>query len=73
MFDIRIASKEDIPLIQKLTYQVWPQTYASILSQEQVNYMLGMMYSEVSLQKQMEEGARFLIINDNGSPAGFAS
>lgn len=73
MLNIRKASTEDIPLIQKLTYSVWPQTYASILSQEQIEYMLEMMYSHTSLQKQMSEGAQFIIVNDNNEPVGFAS
>lgn len=73
MLNIRKATIEDIPLIQKLTYSVWPQTYASILSQEQIEYMLEMMYSYTSLQKQMDEGAQFIIVNDNNEPVGFAS
>ena len=73
MLNIRKASTEDIPLIQKMTYSVLPQTYASILSQEQIEYMLEMMYSHTSLQKQMSEGAQFIIVNDNNEPVGFAS
>lgn len=73
MLNIRKATTEDIPLIQKLTYSVWPQTYASILSQEQIEYMLDMMYSHTSLQKQMAEGAQFIIVNNNNEPVGFAS
>ena len=74
MFEIRNAGIEDIPLIRDLTFRVWPQTYASILSQEQIDYMLEMMYSEKSLTRQMtEEACRFIIVYDNGRPVGFAS
>lgn len=35
--------------------------------------MLEMMYSEASLQKQMNEGCQFMIVYDNEIPVGFAS
>lgn len=73
MFKILNASENDIPLIRELTFQVWPQTYAAIISEEQMAYMLKMMYSESSLKKQMEEGAQFIIAYDDQEPVGFAS
>lgn len=73
MLKIRNASIKDIPLIQELTYQVWPQTYAPILSNEQIEYMLEMMYSDTSLRQQMGDGARFLIAYDDKVPVGFAA
>lgn len=73
MFSIRYASLADIPLIRKLTFQIWPQTYASTLTQDQIDYMLEMMYSETSLTKQMNEGAQFIIVYDHDKPVGFAS
>jgi len=74
MFDIRKAGVNDISLIRELTFRVWPQTYASILTQEQIDYMLEMMYSENSLQKQIkEDGCQFIIVFEDGNPVGFAS
>ena len=74
MFEIKKAGIDDIPLIRELTFRVWPQTYASILSQEQIDYMLEMMYSESSLKKQMtEDGCKFIIVYENENPVGFAS
>jgi ribosomal protein S18 acetylase RimI-like enzyme len=74
MFKIKHATIEDIPLIRELTFKVWPQTYSSILSKEQIDYMLEMMYSESSLEKQMtEEASHFIIVYENDTSAGFAS
>jgi diamine N-acetyltransferase len=67
------VSNESIPLIRDLTYRVWPQTYRGILSDDQIEYMLDMMYSEDSLKRQMAEGAEFIIVYDNDNPIGFAS
>jgi ribosomal protein S18 acetylase RimI-like enzyme len=74
MLSIRTASVKDIPLIKELTFAIWPQTYRSIISQQQIDYMLDMMYSTASLQKQMEEdGCTFIIVYDEKEPVGFAS
>lgn len=74
MIEIRKAFLEDINLIRELTFRVWPQTYAATLSQEQIDYMLELMYSEASLTRQMtEEGCNFIIVYENGNPVGFAS
>jgi diamine N-acetyltransferase len=73
MYNIRNASVEDIPLIRELTNKVWPQTYAVILSAAQIEYMLEMMYSGQSLQKQISGGAEFIIVYEDGVAVGFAS
>ena len=74
MLTVRKASIEDIPLIRELTFKVWPQTYAQLLSQEQIDYMLKLMYSEASLQKQMkEDGITFTLIYDEQTPVAFAA
>ena len=73
MYSIYHATEQDIPLIRELTFQVWPQTYAAILSPEKIEYMLNMMYSETSLRRQMADGCQFIIVYDNEEPAGFAS
>lgn len=70
---LRKASDEDILLIRELSMQVWPQTYATILSQEQVQYMLNGMYSEAALHRQMQDDHHFYIIYNAGIPIGFAS
>ncbi|MEP6700459.1 MAG: GNAT family N-acetyltransferase [Bacteroidota bacterium] len=73
MYSIRKATITDIPLIRELTFNIWPQTYAAILSQGKIDYMLEMMYSISSLQKQMNGGCHFIIAYDGSEPVGFAS
>lgn len=75
MDNLRIhkADTASIPLIQELTMQVWPQTYASTLSQEQIDYMLHLMYSTEALKEQMNKGVQFIIAYYNEQPIGFAS
>ena len=66
-YTIREAGVSDIQLIRELCEQVWPATYAPILSKEQLSYMMEWMYSPASLQRQMNEGCQFLLLllNDN--------
>ena len=70
---IRKAYPADIPLIRDMAYKIWPQTYGSILSQEQLDYMLNLLYSEKVLHEQMEGNIEFIIAYDGVHPVGFAS
>lgn len=73
MRSIREAKQEDIPHIRSLAFAIWPETYSSIISSEQIDYMLEMMYSEAALQKQMEEGCVFLLAENQNTLVGFAA
>lgn len=73
MLSIRNARIADIPLIRELTFNIWPQTYRSIITKEQIDFMLDRMYSEASLTEQMNKGNQFVIINDTDEPVGFAA
>lgn len=70
---IRQGLYTDIPLIQELGSRIWPPTYSDILSSEQIDYMLAMMYSAESLKNQMDCGHEFLIISELEMHIGFAS
>jgi diamine N-acetyltransferase len=73
MYTIVKAGKVDIETIRILCFKVWPQTYAAIISQAQIDYMLDMMYSPASLEEQIDTGAQFVIVYDENIPVGFAS
>ncbi len=70
---IRKAEATDIPAIRRIAQATWPSAYGNIISEEQLNYMLGMMYSEQSLNEQMEKGHQFYIAELDGNSFGFAS
>ena len=74
MFYIRKATTADIPLINHLAQQVFPETYKNILSSEQIAYMMDWMYSPESLRKQMEEeGHTYYIAYEECEAAGYVS
>lgn len=70
---IRKAYPADIPLIRDMAYKIWPQTYGSILSKEQLDYMLNLLYGEKALHEQIEGNIEFIIAYDGVHPVGFAS
>lgn len=63
---IRQATFEDIPAIQAMAEVVFRETYREILSPEQMEYMMDMMYSTQSLENQLAEGV-FFVCADVGS------
>ena len=62
-----------IPLIEELAQEIFPATYAPILSSEQIDYMMEWMYSTESLEKQFMDGHRFFIAAINDTPCGYLS
>lgn len=71
--ELRQASYKDIKSIQSVADIAFRETYKSILSEEQLVYMLGMMYSTSSLQKQMQEGQEFVLLYNGDTCLGFVS
>ncbi|HEY2727384.1 MAG TPA: GNAT family N-acetyltransferase [Parafilimonas sp.] len=69
---IRETTINDIPVIHDLALKIWPNTYKEILSLKQLEYMLELIYSESSLQKQFNEGHNFLIVEEDKQPIAFA-
>jgi ribosomal protein S18 acetylase RimI-like enzyme len=69
---IHEASPLEIEIIQSLIQRIWKPTYREILSEEQMDYMLGRMYDPLTLRSQMDEGHHFLLLNEDNSPVGFA-
>ena len=67
------AEIKDIPLIYSLAEETWNEHYISIVSQEQINYMLQLMYSTTALEKQMNNGHEFTFAYVDNKPAGYIS
>ncbi len=65
------ATKEDIPLLHRLGDRIFRQTYRTMLSQEQIEYMIDWMYSEENLEKQMDNNNVFYIVKYDGEACGY--
>ena len=67
------ADEKDIRSIRTLARVTSPATYSSIISAEQIDFMMDMMYSETVLRRELEGGVTFLMLLADGTPAGFVS
>ncbi len=65
----------DIPLIRQLAGVAFPATYKSIITAEQIDYMMDMMYSTTSLTRQMteEHHTYLLLYTPENEAAGYVS
>ncbi len=71
---IQRASAADIPTIRELAHCIWWAHYPEIISPEQVEYMLGQLYSEEALTRQLQQdGHQFWLVYAEGIPVGFLS
>lgn len=70
---IREANSNDRTVIRSLAENTWPEAYGKIISQEQIRYMLDMIYSDDALLEQMQKGHQFYLAELNDQPIGFAS
>jgi len=70
---IVVATKEQLPIVRDLAFKIWPDAYGTIISSGQIAYMLEMMYSIVSLEKQLQSNKIFLLVEEENHFIGFAS
>ncbi|MFN5981864.1 MAG: GNAT family N-acetyltransferase [Fluviicola sp.] len=71
---IREAKKADIPAIYDLAVKTWKITYPSIISNEQIDYMIEKMYSKEKLNEVIEkEKFNFLLFEIENQLVGFCS
>lgn len=74
MIQITKYTEKDFKSVKAIAEEVWPVAYGAILSKAQLDYMMEMMYSIPSLQKQVnEKHHQFIIAKEKNEPLGFAS
>jgi ribosomal protein S18 acetylase RimI-like enzyme len=73
-FTVRVAGKEDLPIIHELAETIWPVTYGNILTPDQLRYMLDHIYSLPSLTRQQQEQQHIFLLASLGYEyIGYAS
>jgi GNAT superfamily N-acetyltransferase len=69
----RPATADDIPLLRDLAERIWRVAYAEIIPPEQIDFMLGWMYSPEQIARELSEGGAWELALVDGQPAGFFS
>lgn len=65
------VDKHNIHLILPLAKRVWDNTYLSIIGQEQIDYMLPMMYSDERILGEIAEGYDWILVMQNENLVGY--
>ncbi len=70
----RKALLADIPSIRALAEKSWWHHYPSIISEEQIRYMLDLIYNDEALKEQLDKGQDFYLFGkEDSNPQGFIS
>ncbi len=74
MPEIRKASIQDVEIIHELAHEIWPKVYDYMISVEQIDYMLNLIYSSSALENQIRDlKHQFIIYSEEEIPKAFAS
>jgi len=73
MVELKKAESKDIKLIAKLADKIWHLHFPGIISDEQIEFMLGKMYTQEIIEKELNNGVIWKIIYYNDKPVGFIS
>lgn len=65
--------EDQVKLLMDLAKEIWPKTYAQILSQDQIDYMMDLMYSEARLKNDLKAGIIFYFIVHHQKNIGFTA
>ncbi|MDD5963684.1 MAG: GNAT family N-acetyltransferase [bacterium] len=73
MFTYRRATTDDIELIHSIAKVAFPATYSTIISAEQIDYMMEWMYSAKKLQQEISGNITYLLAEVDGHTVGYLS
>lgn len=63
--------KTEISIVQKLAREIWNEHYIKILSQQQIDYMLDLFYSEEKIRSEIEQGVVWEMLMEDETPIGY--
>lgn len=66
-------SVAEIPILRELAIKIFSETYKNLLSEQQIEYMLEMMYSEATLKNNFEEDCHFFLLKFENENIGYGA
>lgn len=67
----RALDKAQYGIVAKLADEIWHEHYSSILSPEQIDYMVGKFQSAEEIERSCADGAEYYIACADGVPVGY--
>ena len=71
MTTFKLINNNDFQQAYQLASEIWNDNYIGIISQEQINYMLNLMYNPERLQQDLDEGYQWEFIYHNNNLIGY--
>lgn len=71
MTNFTSITQTDFHQVFKLASEIWNDNYIGIISQDQIDYMLDMMYSPERLQQDLDEGYQWEFITYDNKIVGY--
>ena len=69
---VPVETSEEIARCAVLAEEIWREHYRTLLSEEQITYMLKMFQSETAIREQIErENYRYSLFEVDGEPVGY--
>ena len=69
---IPAAGRQGLETIEALGKTIWNECYSSIISQQQIEYMLERFQSVPAMEKQMaQQGYEYFLLQQNSTPVGY--
>lgn len=71
--EVRIATLDDVARIREIAEITWPVTYSSIISLEQIDFMLNWMYDTTTIATAIKDSKQdFIVLLENNQIIGFS-
>ncbi|MBW3466781.1 GNAT family N-acetyltransferase [Arthrospiribacter ruber] len=71
---IRSIGLDELHLVRDVALDVWPKTFADVLTPSQIDFMMDWMYSMEALQSQIQaRNHKFLLAEENQKAIGYCS
>ena len=73
MLTFHAATEADIPMLSSLAERIWRESYAGVITAEQMAYMLSWMYSEETIRRELAEGVCWELVRLDSEAVGYLS
>lgn len=68
----KVSMANEISVLAELASEIWHEYYVSILSEEQIDYMVDKFQSTPAITDQIQnQGYEYFFLKDKGEPAGY--
>lgn len=68
---IEVVEKKEIKEVARLADEIWHEHYQRIISNEQIDYMVGKYQSEGAVSRQIKDGYHYFLAQFDGENAGY--